>query len=238
MQVSKAIRRLFLLVVVVAGISGVLYPVVQSLRSQYRLAARRGRLGMFLIAIENYRGRHGCIPPAFITDKDGTPEHSWRVLLLPYFERGDVLARYHFDEPWNGPRNKLLLGAMPADYQFPGCERNGNDITNYVMVVGPGAGSEDKAGTNLPPRIAPSTELKCLVIEFPESDIKWMEPRDLTVSEAIKKVHGGTLFVGSDRSIHEIPGDASPEAIRAFFDCSGTSEEGIEGTNVPCTKPR
>ena len=42
--------------------------------------------------------------------------HSWRVLILPYFCMGDIYNQYNFNEPWNGPKNRLLepIGATPT----------------------------------------------------------------------------------------------------------------------------
>src|SRR5258708_2910474 len=36
------------------------------------------------LALQNYHDVHKCFPPAYFTDQNGRPAHSWRVLILPY----------------------------------------------------------------------------------------------------------------------------------------------------------
>src|SRR5262245_51620214 len=56
------------------------------------------------MALQAYATNHeGQLPPAYITDENGRPMHSWRVLILQYL--GDdaraLYDKYDFDEPWN-----------------------------------------------------------------------------------------------------------------------------------------
>ena len=37
-----------------------------------------------VMAIEEYKGKNGHYPPAYIADGNGKPLHSWRVLILPF----------------------------------------------------------------------------------------------------------------------------------------------------------
>ena len=39
------------------------------------------------LALHNYHDAYGAFPPAMVAAKDGRPMHSWRVLLLPFFEK-------------------------------------------------------------------------------------------------------------------------------------------------------
>ena len=43
------------------------------------------------IAMHNYHDLNGKMPPAAVCDKTGKPLLSWRVLILPYVERGRAL---------------------------------------------------------------------------------------------------------------------------------------------------
>jgi hypothetical protein len=136
-------------------------------------------------ALQQYHDVYGCFPPACVRDKDGKPMHSWRVLLLPYLEQGDLLTRYNMKEPWDSPANSKLAGQMPSMYACPGdvdAERSGK--TSYVAVVGPetawppaGAmkqsGIHDKPGETI------------LLVEVAGLDIPWTEPRDMAFDEAV-----------------------------------------------------
>ena len=54
--------------------------------------------------------------------------HSWRVLLLPYLDQLELYNAYRFDEPWDGPNNRLLADRMPRHYCFSGDDTPGNPI--------------------------------------------------------------------------------------------------------------
>jgi hypothetical protein len=149
------------------------------------------RLKSVALALENYRSIHGSYPPACIRDKHGKPMHSWRVLVLPYLsgdrERcNDLYKRYDFNEPWDGPNNRKLLGECPLDYKCVDAlpRRTPEDTTtSYVAVVGPHA-----AWTGPDAKIpkddiaAKKAETTVMLIEVPAAaGIQWTEPRDLYV---------------------------------------------------------
>ena len=60
------------------------------------------------MAVANYHETFGSFPPAFVNGPDGTPWHSWRVLILPYLQQQKLYESYNFAEPWNGPNNRTL----------------------------------------------------------------------------------------------------------------------------------
>ncbi len=141
-------------------------------------------------AIRWYESNHGHLPPAYVTDESGKPIHSWRVLILPCLDRNDLYTRYNFDEPWDGPNNRNLHGIMPVNYTCVIEDRSGrrgqSTMTNYVAVVGPGTvwpGEETVKLSDLP-----SPESTVLLVEVANSDIHWMEPRDLTLDELLMEI--------------------------------------------------
>src|SRR5437867_1183897 len=73
----------------------------------------RQNLDFIGIALRQYHELHGCLPPPYIAGEDGEPRHSWRVLLLPYLSEQPLYAAYNFDEPWDGPTNRLLASQIP-----------------------------------------------------------------------------------------------------------------------------
>ena len=71
---------------------------------------------------------------------DGTPWHSWRVLILknapyPYSELYKV---YRFDEPWNGPNNVRLSNRIGDYYRRQELDADGSLETSFVAVIGAG----------------------------------------------------------------------------------------------------
>lgn len=89
------------------------------------------------LAMHNYISAHGCLPPAAITDKNGRPLLSWRVLILPYLEQNLLFTQFHLDEPWDSPHNRALLARTPFAYRCPSDRTLAPGMTGYQLVVGP-----------------------------------------------------------------------------------------------------
>lgn len=185
----------------------------------------QNRLSQFNLAFKYYLKEHGSYPPLYLLDKKGKPIHSWRILILKYFDEGkDYYNQYDFSEPWNGPRNSALACKTP--WYIEGIFKCPNDpglngwtsyvaidyITdegnqpNDVMVVG---SRRDSA--------------KIALIEVHESGIHWTEPREffwkhassvlmqsskdrpinfLTEDGTIGKIfQGSIIFNGSEESL-------------------------------------
>ena len=68
----------------------------------------------------------------------GSPLLSWRVLLLPYIEQGDLYAQFHLNEPWDSPHNLSLLKYMPDVYRSVGDPAD-STTTRVTTFTGPGA---------------------------------------------------------------------------------------------------
>ena len=157
-----------------------------------------------ILALHNYHDDQGSFPPAYFADDDGEPMHSWRVLILPYIEEADLYAQYRFDEPWDGPNNQKLHDQIVHVYCCPSQSRGGNTTTNYVAVVGPDTawpGSESIRYDDL--KDGPSETI--LLVEVADSDIHWMEPRDLRTDQmsfAINSKPGKSISSNHPRGAH------------------------------------
>ena len=92
-------------------------------------------------AIIGYHDTYRCFPPAMLIGPDGRGWHSWRVLILPFFDDPAMQAlrnRYAFDEPWDGPRNKQLLDPMPDVYADEPEGKPADSFTRYAAITGAG----------------------------------------------------------------------------------------------------
>jgi hypothetical protein len=140
------------------------------------------------LALHHYASEHGHFPPAYIADADGKPMHSWRVLLLPYLDRKDIYEAYNFKEFWNGPNNSKLISQMPHIFACPSNNKK-PDCTNYVAVVGPKtAWPGEKTCSTDEITAGDGCSETILLMELPNSDINWMEPRDLAYEELCDKM--------------------------------------------------
>ena len=127
LPLPKTIRRwprqlgmavLFLLPVVSLG-GWALSRAVDQAQEGSRRSGCKCYLKQFGLALHGYHDTYGSFPPAFVLGPDQRPWHSWRVLILPYFDERALYDQYRFDEPWDGPNNIKLLDKMPLAYACP-----------------------------------------------------------------------------------------------------------------------
>jgi hypothetical protein len=181
------------------------------------------------LAVANYESANGHYPPAYVLGPDGRPWHSWRVLILPYIEGHDVYRGYDFNEPWDGPNNRRLIGRMPRLYQFHNRPREGQTTTNYLAVVGPDTmwpGAEKRLRKD----VAGNHSTTLLVVENRGLDVVWTEPRDLNVGTMpfeVNHPHGLSSWYKTpgaamaDGSVVTIPLGSDPAALRAAVTAVG-----------------
>jgi hypothetical protein len=141
------------------------------------------------LALHAYADQHGHFPPAYIADANGKPMHSWRVLILRELDRRDLYDAYDFNEPWNGPHNSKLASAMPKVYECPSQQNKTPNCANYVAVVGPRTiwPGEKLRGIN-EIMAKDGSDHTVFFLELPNSDINWMEPRDLSYDELVNQM--------------------------------------------------
>jgi hypothetical protein len=165
----------------------VLFREPASIRKQHECESN---LKLIALAMHNYLGAHRSFPPAYLTDAQGTPLVSWRMLIIPYLD-GSLPRWYgswelHRDEPWDGPNNRKLHNETIAHYHCPADDEGRPTDTSYVAIVGPGT---MWPGAPMPPESMwwYSQNDTMLIVELKNSGIHWMEPRDL---EAVKRAPG------------------------------------------------
>jgi hypothetical protein len=150
-------------------------------------------MSQLTFALLNYHEVHGAFPPAYVADADGTPMHSWRVLVLPFLDGNDIYTQYRFDEPWNGPNNRdLARRRSNALWHCPNTShQDDSPLTDYVLITGPGTAFPSPATTTLADFLdGPANSI--LLVEIANSEIHWMEPRDLEVDRMSFRVNDRT----------------------------------------------
>jgi len=172
-RLAPAIVVVFLLSV--AGVLAVRHYQEFDLRN-----SSKKRLFYIALALSNYHEVYGSYPPQRIEDKNGVPLHSWRVLLLPYFgpKELELYMRYDFGEPWNGSHNRQLESEIPWVYRMPSSDAQ-STVTPMVAVSGDGTVWQGAEPVSPYPT---AEDEKISVIEKVNSDIQWMEPRDISIS--------------------------------------------------------
>jgi len=205
-----------------------------------REAARRmacvNNLKQIGLAMHNYHDKYGCFPPEYVADAQGRPLHSWRVLLLPYLDQAELYNRLKLDEPWDSPRNRLLLKDEIAAQEFH-CftAQNPKSETSYIMIVGPGTISDGPHPVRLKDiKNGPSNTI--MIVEVKDSGIHWAEPRDLTFEDLdfrVKNPSGkginsdhptvaNVLF--ADGAVRSISNEIDPKLMKSLITINGKED--------------
>lgn len=188
------------------------------------------------MALYSYHEAYGSFPPAYIADREGRPMHSWRVLLLPYLDQTPLYQEYRFDEPWNGPNNRLLASRIPSLFSCPietsAKGKQAATMTSYVAVIGDETVWPGNRSTKFQD-MTDGTANTIAVVEVADSGIDWMEPRDLHLlqmaaainsrsGQGISSRHtGGVNSLFCDGSVHFLPDTLPIESLRALVTRGG-----------------
>jgi hypothetical protein len=152
--------------------------------------------------------------------------------LLPFFEEEalkDLYKQYRFEEPWNSPHNLKLADKMPAVYRCPASDGPTGEA-NYLAVVGKETGWPGADSMTLR-QIRDGTANTIALVEVGNSGINWLEPRDLSVDEALKTVDsehpGGAFHLFFDGSAHFLNSDIDRDVYRGLLTANGGEEVAI-----------
>ncbi len=215
MRIRFGLRTLLFLVAVCACVIW-FWRQVEGDRRLLRAFNCRNNIWTLSFSVQQYHEQHGKLPPAVLLGPDGTPWHSWRVLILPFMEERELFKRYRFSEPWNGPNNRKLLPLMPRFFR---CDNRAHDdqqgITSYVAITG--------IGTAFPPSgivswgdVKDGPEQTIYLVEAENLQVYWTEPRDFPVELLQSKPDGsqGLILKSSEEG-----GAAAAPILGQTFRC-------------------
>ena len=218
--------------VVLLALGSCLFVAVRRAREGAIACAAHCPINQVQLGLRNYHDVYGCLPPAYVVDEQGVPAHSWRVLILPFISEHALYDAYRFDEPWNGPNNRKLADRMPETFHMPS-EPDSTRMTNIVAIVGPGTAFPGARST----RWADFTDGRdntILLAEIADSDICWLEPRDLQVDRMSFTVNDpqkpsisssrrrGPFVVFADSiNVHQPSPSLDPEMLSALTTIAG-----------------
>ena len=196
---SFSLREVLVVVCVLLIMGAILLPAITSAQSAALRSECMTNLKEIQLALLNHESAKGSFPPAYVADATGKPMHSWRVLILPYLGETALYNKYNFNEPWNGPNNSKLAGQIPAAFRCPAHpKQNGapSSETHYFAIVDPATAWPNGAARPIS-QISDGTSKTIMVIEASGLATNWMEPRDVSLAEAVE------LLTTKPRSGHQ-----------------------------------
>jgi type II secretory pathway pseudopilin PulG len=219
-------------VIAICTLLTIFVPRLRQWHRQSQQTQCRNNLRQIGLALHNYRDVNKKFPWATTYASDGSPMHSWRVRLGIYLESTPFFTGYDYHERWNGPANGSLAEAQrcPTFYRCPSATASQDQrCTNYVMLIDDRPGKPN-APPNRPGSVSPTPAdpSAVMVIEIADSDILWMEPRDVLLSELSMKIndrskrslssyHGGACVVHADGSVEILDETTTEERVRELL---------------------
>jgi hypothetical protein len=229
-------KPLIVLVVALAVCLGLGVWAIHAVREAQNAALKitcAGKMTQIALAMRNYSQKYGCFPPAYVTDKNGRPAHSWRVLLLPFLEEEKIYKAYRFDEPWDSPANRKVAEAVAKWFQCPAASHDKGDVTtDYMMVVGEHTISDGPHGRKAK-EITDGLSDTIMLVEVADSQVPWNKPEDLqfatmnfrinsTKRQCISGNHPDVAVVAfCDGSARRLDEKTNPELIKAMLTIDG-----------------
>lgn len=161
-----------------AGImAALLLPAVGAAREAARRTQSMNNLKQIALAVHNYHDTHNAFPPAVVTDANGNPLYSGRVLLLPFMEQEALYSRFDKNKAWDSPENQALSQTALRVFQDPSSSSKNPNRSDYVFVTGKGAIFEAKTKLRLSD-VTDGTSNTLLVVETSTGPSSWAEPVD------------------------------------------------------------
>jgi len=201
---KRAITLVQLLVVIaICGtLLALMLPDVRSTRPPARSQCM-ANLKQIALALQNYADVHGTLPPAYTTDADGNPLHSWRTLILPHIEHQRFYDSIDLTKPWDDPANAEALATTIELYQCPSAEQPDNHTT-YLAVLTPNSCFRATEPRDLTDITRPHSQTLMLIEVGTDHSVPWMSPFDADeqLVLAIGEPHpGGMLAVFADGNV-------------------------------------
>jgi hypothetical protein len=170
--------------------------------TQKRMASNNN-LRQIGIALHNYHSTYGELPPAIVTDANGKPLYSGRVLLLPYLEQSGLYQQFDKSQAWDSPANLPLSQQAIPVFQDPTNADRPKTRSDYVFVVGPGTLFETGAKTRFGD-VSDGLSNTIAIVETKMGPDNWAAPIewDATASNpAPGNYPGGQMVLFADGSV-------------------------------------
>ncbi len=202
-----------LVIFCVLAITVVAVVVVRNVRHSARTVTCNGQLRLVSLLVHRYASEHGKLPRPVTRDSSGRALQSWRLSVIQIHEYLDFSKHMDVEAPWTAPANREFLKTFDDSILFncPSVSRS-DGITTYLAIVGKGTAWDINTD------VADIRDETLLIVEWPNSDIYWAEPRDITLDEfssmlkndQFRTEHSDSLrCVDWSGTVHEIPLDNS-----------------------------
>src|SRR5262249_21441780 len=110
-------------------------PSMRTAREPARRTQCKNNLKQIGLALHNYHDTYDAFPPAFTTNADGQPLHSWRTLILPYLDQKELYEKIDLSKPCDDPINQAAFNSRTLVYLCPSSPAVPPQTTYLALVA-------------------------------------------------------------------------------------------------------
>ena len=197
-----------------------LFPAVQAAREAARRSASANNLRQIGIALHNYHDTYNALPPAVVTDANGQPLYSGRVLLLPFMEQAPLYDAFDKSQAWDSPANMALSQTMIKSFVDPSARPSGPGQCNYAFLTGTGTMFEADKKLKFAD-ITDGLSNTIMVMEVQSTGSSWAAPSDVDIAQLAGGLPpgnhpGGGQVVLGDGSVRFLSQTIDPNVLKAL----------------------
>lgn len=175
------------------------------------------------LALHNYHDTHGSFPPAVVSDADGKPLYSGRLLLLPFLEEASLYERFDKTKAWDSPENITLSQTPIAVFQDRANKAGTATRSDYVFATGAGTAFEGNKSVKFG-QVTDGLSNTVLIICTTSGPANWAAPTDWSIDSGTvpPSAHDAKLLLlYGDGSVRLMKSKYFGENMRALTSKSG-----------------
>ena len=201
-----------------------LLPAVSAARQAAQRVQSSNNMKMIGLALHNYHAAYNSLPPAYLTDANGTPTLSWRVLILPFIEEQPLYEQFDLEQSWNSPTNAVLAVRRPMVYAKPGDDDLPSDRTAYVAIRSPQSLFPDATPLSFR-TVTDGTANTIAIVDNATNPVVWTAPDDTSPADflaAFKQSSTPLQVLFCDAAVRAIDSSSTPEStVQAYMTRNG-----------------
>ncbi len=219
---------------VVLVLIGLFIPATRSARRPARRIQCASILRQIGGGLRAYAQTYGALPPAYTTDANGKPLHSWRTLILPFIDASELYETIDLTKPWDDPVNAKAFKTTIGLFHCPETNAPPN-TTTFLAVSGANCCFNPTKARRLA-EIADGESATLMLIEVSdEHAVPWMAPVDASESLVLNlgsikdQLHGGgfnACFV--DGAVKFMNSTIDTEVLRKLMTIAGNDPLGSD----------